>query len=170
MGSGAFQGDFPKGSYHLNYFRPTAENSLDNSTPSSHRKHNSSEFSENHSKNSSLTTLRAVCAAGGTRCPNYFRVKVYTHHIYRIKPRKHPESAPNPCQIVFRENLVFKIALRADQSGGPPVTDFQDLRFLAPGGRKISRPLGNHCTIIQRINKPTKIKPIGIKTAVFDAF
>ena len=40
MGSGAFQGDFPKGSYHLNYFRPTAEKDLVIVTPSPHTKHN----------------------------------------------------------------------------------------------------------------------------------
>ena len=67
MGSGAFQGDFPKRSYHLNYFRPTAENLCAILTPSPHTKHNSSDFFEDRSKNTVLTTLKAVCEAGGAR-------------------------------------------------------------------------------------------------------
>ena len=114
-----------------------------------------------------MATLRAVCEAGGTRCPEDFRVKVYTHRIYQIKHRKHPESAPNPCQIVFREKLVSQVR---PVRGPPPITDFPDLRFLAPGGRKIFYQLGNLCIIIQRINKPTKIKLIGIKTVFLDTF
>mgnify|MGYP003724153813 CR=1 FL=1 len=48
--------------------------------------------------------------------------------------------------------------------GPPPSPIFRIWDFLAPGGRKMCYPLGNHCTIIQRINKTTKIKPIGTKT------
>ena len=90
--------------------------------------------------------------------------------IYRIKPCKHSESAQNPCQIVFRENLVFKIALRADQSAPPPRHRFPRSEISRSRGSENIRPLGNHCTIIQRINQTVKIKPICIKTLVFDTF